>query len=73
MSCEFCNSNKEGKAWEIKLYEATSYKYSGKKYLLEVEYPADGKPYHYVKPIEVNYCPKCGRQLKEKNNESKNF
>ena len=30
MSCEFCNSNKEGKAWEIKLYEATSYEYDGK-------------------------------------------
>ena len=46
MSCEFCNFDKESKAWEITLYEATSYKYGGKKYLLEVEYPADGKPYH---------------------------
>lgn len=71
MSCEFCNFDKESKAWEITLYESTSYKhgykYGGKKYLLEVEYPADGKPYHYVKPLEVNYCPKCGRQLKKKN------
>lgn len=67
MSCEFCDFNQKAKDWEIELYESTSYKYDGKKYFLEVTYPADGKRYHNVKPVGVNYCPKCGRKLNEEN------
>lgn len=67
MCCEFCDfSNVREpfpKEWTINLYQATSYKYDGKKYFLEVEYPADGKAYRYVKPLEAHYCPKCGRSL----------
>lgn len=66
MGCEFCDFNRvDTKEWTIELYQETSYKYKGRKYFLEVEYPADGKSYHYVKGIEVNFCPKCGRRLDE--------
>ncbi len=63
MSCKYCEFDHPGMDWEIELYESTSYKYEGKKYFLRVTYPADGKRYHRVKPVEVNYCPKCGRKL----------
>lgn len=63
MNCEYCNFDNFPEAWDITLYQQTSYKYDGKKYFLEVHYPADGKHYHVVKPVEVNYCPKCGRKL----------
>ena len=65
MKCEYCNFDNQPEDWEIVLYEQTSYKYEGKKYFLEVEYPADGKYYHRVKPVEVYYCPLCGRKLIE--------
>ena len=66
MSCKFCDfSRVDTKEWTIELYQTTSYKYEGKKYFLEVEYPADGKTYKYAKPLEVHYCPKCGRNLHE--------
>lgn len=63
MSCRYCEFDYPAMDWEIELYQSTSYKYEGKKYFLEVTYPADGKRYHRVKPVEVNYCPKCGRKL----------
>lgn len=63
MSCKYCEFDNPATDWEIELYESTSYKYEGKKYFLEVAYPADGKRYRRVKPVEVNYCPKCGRKL----------
>lgn len=63
MNCEYCNFDNFPEEWEIGLYQQTSYKYEGKKYFLEVEYPADGKYYHRAKPVEVNYCPMCGRKL----------
>ena len=65
MSCKFCDFNRKGIEWEIELYELTSYEYDGKKYFLAVTCPADGRLYHRVKKVEVNYCPKCGRKLSE--------
>lgn len=63
MSCEYCDFDHTTNDWEIGLYECTSYEYDGKKYFLDVCYPADGKLYRRVKEVEVNYCPKCGRKL----------
>ena len=63
MSCEYCEFDHPEKDFEIELYEATSYKYEGKKYYLEVTYPADGKRYKNIKNVEVFFCPKCGRKL----------
>lgn len=65
MNCNYCNFDQKEKEWEIELYESTSYEYEGKRYFLEVTYPTDGKYYKRVKPVEVNYCPKCGRKLNE--------
>ena len=69
MNCEFCDFSSldvDLKEWTINLCRQTSYKHDGKKYFLEVEYPADGKIYKYVKPLEAYYCPKCGRSLVQK-------
>lgn len=63
MNCKFCDFNQKEKGWEIELYEQTSNSYDGKKYFLEVTYPADGKTYRNIKSVEVYYCPKCGRKL----------
>ena len=63
MSCKYCDFNQVEKNWHIELYESTSYKYDGKKYFLEVTYPMDGKSVPKVKPVEVNFCPMCGRKL----------
>ena len=63
MSCNYCDFNQPEKVWEIELYESTSYKYEGKKYFLEITYPADGRYYHKVRPVEIKYCPMCGRKL----------
>ena len=30
---------------------------------------ANGKPRHALKNVSVNYCPMCGRKLKEAQNE----
>ena len=65
MNCKFCDFNQKEKEWEIELYEETSYKYQGKKYFLEVTYPADGEWRHSIKHVEANFCPKCGRKLSE--------
>ena len=64
--CEFCDFYREPKEWEIGLYEQTGYYYDGKKYFLEVEYPlGDARQYPKIRPVEVNFCPKCGRRLVE--------
>lgn len=63
MKCKYCDFKQKERVWEIELYESTSYKYEGKKYFLEVTYPEDNMTYPYIKPVEVNYCPKCGRKL----------
>lgn len=63
-NCKFCDYNRVPKTWEIGLYRATSYKYEGRKYFLEVEYPlGDLTIYPRINPIEVNFCPMCGRKL----------
>ena len=63
MSCKFCDFNQEEKEWEVNLYESTSYEYEGKKYFLNVAYPADGEWRHRIKDVEAYFCPKCGRKL----------
>jgi hypothetical protein len=62
--CEFCNFNQDPKVWTINLYSCTSYKYEGKKYFLDIEYPlGDMTKYPDIKAVEVNYCPMCGKKL----------
>lgn len=62
--CNFCNFHREPKIWEIGLYQASSYKYDGFKYFLEVEYPlGDLTKYPRIEAVEVDYCPMCGRKL----------
>lgn len=65
MNCEYCDFSQPEKDWEIELYKGYTNKRRS-KYYLEVTYPADGKIRHGVKPVEVNYCPKCGRKLNDK-------
>ena len=63
MSCEFCDFTQEEKEWEVNLYESTSYEYEGKKYFLNVAYPADGEWRHRMKDVEAYFCPsfRCAR------------
>lgn len=63
--CHFCDFRQEADTWDIALYQASSYKYEGFKYFLEVEYPLGEylTKYPHIKPVEVYYCPMCGRKL----------
>lgn len=65
MTCKFCDFNQEPQTWEIGLYRESSYKYEGFKHFLEVEYPLGEylTKYPHIKPVEVHYCPMCGRKL----------
>lgn len=64
-NCKFCDFHREPNTWEIGLYQASSYKYDGFKYFLEVEYPLGEylTKYPNIKAVEVHYCPMCGRKL----------
>lgn len=66
-SCKFCTFGVDNPDhWEICLYRCTSYKYEGVKYQIEVEYPlGDLTQYPNIKPIEVYFCPICGRKLND--------
>ena len=63
MSCKFCKFDSPEVDWEIGLYETDTDKNDEKIYTLELAYPADGKARHRIKPVVVNYCPVCGREL----------
>lgn len=64
-NCHFCDFRLEADTWDITLYQSNSYKYEGFKYFLEVEYPLGEylTKYPRIKPVEVHYCPMCGRKL----------
>ena len=65
--CQFCDFDQDPVTWAIGLYTQSSYKYEGFKYFLEVEYPlGDLTIYPHIKPVEVYYCPMCGRKLPRK-------
>ena len=65
--CKFCTfSNDEDlKEKNIYLYEVT-YTDKSKHYELDIERPSGIIPERWRnKPLEVYYCPLCGRQLGE--------
>ena len=62
--CEYCNFDREPKEKHIELYKCSDTK--GRYYALDIERP-DGvipKPWRN-KPLRIQYCPVCGRKLKQ--------
>ena len=68
--CKYCDINQEAHDYEIELYRCNSYEYEGDKYFLMVQHPAGTyKKLEWAKPLEINFCPVCGRKLTEANND----
>lgn len=82
--CGFCNSDTEPNPWNIELYREVSGKYNHKKkryeciekkYFLEISIPDNvilPKEIRKVKPLEIKYCPMCGKKLDIIEEENKN-
>ena len=67
--CKYCDINQEAHDYEIELYRCNSYEYEGDKYFLMVQHPAGTyKKSEWARPLEINFCPICGRNLAEEDN-----